>query len=791
MEQNGLQTQTSTTTMSKLTRGFSKVPTNQELVNETRHCIENNYKNLYELNEISYYKFLNNELTCYSFMLPNLNRFDDYKFKEYLQNDLLELPAQFNLTESGHLNWWTHNEWENVCSPLYPMITSGDGNCLLHAASLAMWGLHDRYLILRKALNSTLKQIKEDNSNALWRRWKWEQMCQNRLSGLIYDDDEWSKEWNSLLKLSSYQPRVTLNQQSSSKKSNTKDQESNHSSSSMSSSSIKSSSNIQSTNNLQDTNTCYFESLEEFHVFLLANILQRPIIIVSDTMLHDLNGEPLSPIPFGGIYLPFECDLSKCHRYPLVLAYDSAHFSALVLMNEDEDMCQLDYDEEINHLDNDMLSNDEINQINKKLQLKPPYSIIPLQYSNKELLPVHFAHDPGENYDWSKFPMKNVNSAVTKEKSRSSASSNSNHSSNDNMSISSANNTYQKNSFTTELSPSEKMFLIQKYIDICKIDLFDSGPLTSKRNQQAFNSNGMCAAIHNVFVAEPMLNQSAQSAKKTKLASNFNNKLQKFLNFFKRNEKSDKPSKKSLSTTTDLFVKANGSRKSMRNNYISSDECNGENTVTTLSAVSLNPHVTTHINGSHASNTLPLKFKSPNIAVVSSIAASSTPSTNTKPINTIFHKQQQFKSWNSLFDSMQNHASFLCAKLNLAKPPRFKTVLINYIESARQRFELIKQQQKAQLIQHQQQQQQIYLQQQHQLHQQKLMQQQQHAHQLNNRYIPANNGPRKMYATYQCPFNRINCGFDSYCQHCRAQQQKQHVCEQDEDENEYETFHHL
>ena len=175
--------------------------------------IENNYKNLNDLNELSYMnKFLNNELTCYSFVLPNLERFEDYKFKEYLQNDLLELPAQFNLHESGHLNWWTENNWENVCRPLFPMVTSGDGNCLLHAASLAMWGLHDRYLILRKALNSTLKQIKEDNTNALWRRWKWEQMCQNRKYGLIYDEDEWSKEWNSLLKLSSYQPRMAAAQ---------------------------------------------------------------------------------------------------------------------------------------------------------------------------------------------------------------------------------------------------------------------------------------------------------------------------------------------------------------------------------------------------------------------------------------------------------------------------------------------------------------------------------------------------------------------------------------------------
>lgn len=180
---------------------------------------------------------------------------------------------------------------------------------------------------------------------------------------------------------------------------------SRRSSSSLSSSSLKfnnSSANPNSPNT--DEVVCYFESLEEFHVFLLANILQRPIIIVSDTMLHDLSGEPLSPIPFGGIYLPFECDLEKCHRYPLVLAYDSAHFSALVLMDEDE---ELDGEQQENYSDHDslnFLSNDEINLINKKLQLKPPYSIIPIQYSNNEILPVHFAYDPGEDYDWSNFP---------------------------------------------------------------------------------------------------------------------------------------------------------------------------------------------------------------------------------------------------------------------------------------------------------------------------------------------------------------------------------------------------
>jgi len=41
-----------------------------------------------------------------------------------------------------------------------------------------------------------------------------------------------------------------------------------------------------------------------------------------------------APIPFGGIYLPLEVPANKCHRSPLVLAYDQAHFSALVSMEQ-------------------------------------------------------------------------------------------------------------------------------------------------------------------------------------------------------------------------------------------------------------------------------------------------------------------------------------------------------------------------------------------------------------------------------------------------------------------------
>ena len=50
---------------------------------------------------------------------------------------------------------------------------------------------------------------------------------------------------------------------------------------------------------------------------------------------QDVNGQPLAPIPFGGIYLPLEIPPAECHRSPLALAFDAGHFSALVAMATD------------------------------------------------------------------------------------------------------------------------------------------------------------------------------------------------------------------------------------------------------------------------------------------------------------------------------------------------------------------------------------------------------------------------------------------------------------------------
>ena len=626
-----------------LTRGFSKVQANEEILNETRSKIKNKLCKSTDDDDCSFH--LLSELPDYSFMLPDLNKFDDYKFKEYLTNDLIELPTQYALSESGHLNWWSQGNWENVCRPLYPMVTSGDGNCLLHAASLAMWGLHDRYLVLRKALHSTLENIKE-NSSPLWRRWKWEQMCQNRKYGLIYNDEEWSKEWKSLLKLSSYQPRVSnvASTSSSTSSNNINGIANGNQPTAADNNNDTLSSNL---NIVNQDGQVYFESLEEFHVFLLAHILQRPIIIVADTMLHDSDGEPLSPIPFGGIYLPLECDLQKCHRYPLVLAYDSAHFSALVLMDD------VDFETDNNDLNNqqnepsstnssnsysdnnNINSNNcyvDIEKINKKLQTNYPFSIIPITYPNKELLPIHFAYDPGSDYDWSKFPgINNENNSNSNDNEQTNGNNNNNN-------INKKRNSMQNNS-EFELTKDQKLFLLQKYLDVVKLQLYEPGP-TVKRNQNIpTNSSGLRVNITNVRVNELPTDSSLSdlsslnSNEKIKtLKQTANNKLQKFLNIFK----------KSATNNTPILLK-----------------------------------------------TKPLSIDSKSFDDISK--TSNVSSSNNQ--NTIFHKLVHYKSWNALFDSMNHYICLLGVKLNLAKPPKFNRIIKNYLELAQHRFEIIKQQQ--------------------------------------------------------------------------------------------------
>lgn len=99
--------------------------------------------------------------------------------------------------------------------------------------------------------------------------------------------------------------------------------------------------------------------LEPFHIFVLANVTHRPIVVFSSPMMLNVNGEELSPTNFGGIYLPSQSKL-PVYPYPMFLLYNQSHFSSLVPTKVD--------------------------------------MLVPVVDSNHQLLPTHFSHDDIDNY---------------------------------------------------------------------------------------------------------------------------------------------------------------------------------------------------------------------------------------------------------------------------------------------------------------------------------------------------------------------------------------------------------
>jgi OTU domain-containing protein 7 len=168
----------------------------------------------------------------------------------------------------------------------------------------------------------------------------------------VFSEEEWDFEWNEIIRISTSKPRRVPTTDS-----------------------LKRYSSLRANS---------YESLEEIHVFGLAHVLKRPIIVLADEYLRNMDGEPLAPIYFGGIYLPFDINPSFCYKSPLILAYDSSHFSPLVATKDPP-----------------------VSVASKKAVFSRHSSkkdpVIPLVSPNGALLPFQFAHDPKAPY---RFPEK-------------------------------------------------------------------------------------------------------------------------------------------------------------------------------------------------------------------------------------------------------------------------------------------------------------------------------------------------------------------------------------------------
>ena len=87
---------------------------------------------------VSHYHILTIPFKFYLDLLFLLKSFAD-EFRSFLEKDLIEMSTLVSLEAAGRLNWWA---MIGASQRLWPLATTGDGNCLLHAASLGKYLFH-------------------------------------------------------------------------------------------------------------------------------------------------------------------------------------------------------------------------------------------------------------------------------------------------------------------------------------------------------------------------------------------------------------------------------------------------------------------------------------------------------------------------------------------------------------------------------------------------------------------------------------------------------------------------
>lgn len=227
-----------------------------------------------------------------NFFLPDL-RGQASGFHEYILSKLTAPMYQKSLEDSGVLNWCVGKDLDEK-HRLHVLWTQSDGNCLLHATLLAMWGLHDTHLVGssgQSSLRSAMSNLFADPSLAgpMRKRWQlqiardnaWEPGGDGKNGGSLRIDlseAQLDREWAEMVEIAG-KPNAFL---------------------------------------------------DSVHVLAMAHALRRPIVILASPMQRDPFGVPLTPIFFRGIYLPFECPPERCCRQPLVLCFQDSHFMAVV-----------------------------------------------------------------------------------------------------------------------------------------------------------------------------------------------------------------------------------------------------------------------------------------------------------------------------------------------------------------------------------------------------------------------------------------------------------------------------
>lgn len=268
-------------------------------------------KEIQRAEELTYdYKFSpfgDNNIDCHCDD-ANCKRIISFRNKRKNCSDVVkEIDFQLlkSMKKANVINWW-NDYYGNMISTveLLPTYIKGDGNCLLHATSVAMYGHEDKDLSLRQKL---YEFITSEYQEKLRSAWKSQQEIWHAAANLVLSDEEWTAEWRDVIESSSARP----------------------------------------------VGTETYQSLEEIHIFALANLIRKTIIVFADkTMYSHVDGGKLSPINFGGIYTPTFFPYENCDCKPILLIYNKSHFSTLFcnsdLMTNEANMLPLtDIDQKI------------------------------------------------------------------------------------------------------------------------------------------------------------------------------------------------------------------------------------------------------------------------------------------------------------------------------------------------------------------------------------------------------------------------------------------------------------
>ncbi|XP_068249702.1 ubiquitin thioesterase trabid [Palaemon carinicauda] len=199
--------------------------------------------------------------------------------QEQLFEELLDKDAQKQLEEDAPIINWSLEITDRLGSRLYALWNRTAGDCLLDSMLQSTWGVFDRENVLRRALSDSLSEA----SHLFYPRWKEYERWQARLLDYYVPEGQVLEEWAELICLAS-QPGAAL---------------------------------------------------EQLHIFVLAHILRRPVIVYGVKCVKSFRGEDLGFARFEGVYLPLLWEPSFCWKSPIALGYTRGHFSALVPIEPD------------------------------------------------------------------------------------------------------------------------------------------------------------------------------------------------------------------------------------------------------------------------------------------------------------------------------------------------------------------------------------------------------------------------------------------------------------------------